>query len=312
MIRLAERILPGFTYHIIPEIAKEKESVLSYLRPIVGDGYWQGLQIPPIGNPDVVREVAAQLRLAGMTVVYGVGGTLSRAKVSLHTPDEANRRAAIDLTKQLIDEAYLMGAVLMDLNPGKDPGPSEREKEQDLLVASLSELCAYSAEKAGDHVIALSMEHFDRDVDKKYLLGPTKETIEVIRRIRDSHKNIGITADISHLYLLKEDPAQSVRDADDLVLHAHLSNYIIEDSNDPRWGDNHPPHWVSKGEVGPKEIAAFLEALWDIGYFDIPERAFRRRLVTFEIRPGDGEPPEVVIAGSRRVLDDAVSLLGGE
>ncbi len=309
MTRLSQRMLPGFTYHIIPQIAKDKEAVLSHLEPIIRDGYWSGLQIPPIGNAAVVKELAAQLRLAGMTAVYGVGGTLSRAKVSLHTPDEENRKAAIDLSRELIDEAYLMGARIMDLNPGKDPGPAERSREKDLLVDSLSRLCGYAAETAKDYVLGLSMEHFDREVDKKYLLGPTSETIEVIRRIQQKHDNMGITADISHLFLLGEDPAQSVRDAGDLVFHAHLSNYIVKDKKDPRWGDNHPPHWVPLSEVGPGEIAPFLQALWEIGYFDIPGKPYRHRLVTFEIRPGDGEPPETVIAGSRRVLDQAVALV---
>lgn len=309
MTKLSERMLPGFTYHIIPNIAKDKEGALGYLEPIIRDGYWSGLQIPPIGNPEVVKELAAQLQLAGMTAVYGVGGTLSRAKVSLHTPDSENRRAAINLTRELIDEAYLMGARIMDLNPGKDPGADSREEEKDLLVESLTELCGYAEQKARDYVLALSMEHFDRDVDKKYLLGPTAETIEVIRRIQEKHDNMGITADISHLYLLDEDPAQSVRECGDLVFHAHLSNFIIKDKKDPRWGDNHPPHWVNLSEVGPAEIAPFLQALWDIGYFAIPEKPYRHRLVTFEIRPGEGEPPETVIAGSRRVLDQAVALL---
>jgi hypothetical protein len=109
--------------------------------------------------------------------------------------------------------------------------------------------------------------------------------------------------------ILGEDPAQSVREMDGMVFHAHLANYIIADRNDPRWGDNHPPFWVAGGEVHPAHVAGYLSALHEIGYFDVRHSGFSRGLVTFEIRPGEDEPPAAIMAASARMILKSVRLV---
>jgi sugar phosphate isomerase/epimerase len=191
--------------------------------------------------------------------------------------------------------------VLIDLNPAKDPGTDKRAEAKAAFADSLTRLCEYSISKRKNGPISISLEHFDRDVDKRYLLGPTVETVEVVEQVKKKVPNIGITMDISHLILLGEDPADSVKVAAPHILHAHLSNYILRE-DDPRSGDRHPPFWVPYGKVGAREVAAFLHALENTGYFEGALDNPLRGIVTFEIRPGDDEPPEMVIAGSKRLL----------
>jgi hydroxypyruvate isomerase len=133
------------------------------------------------------------LRVAGMSAVYGVGQSLARAGLDLHSLDEGVRRSSVEQAKKYVDEAYLIGARLMDLNPGKDPGPEHRERAKEAAVESLTRLCEYAASRATDYVLPLSMENFDRELDKKLLLGPTAETIEVVAAVRRRCPNMGIT-----------------------------------------------------------------------------------------------------------------------
>lgn len=307
MSDLWNRIVPGFTYHIFPGIAKDKSSINELIRPILTDPFFGAVQVPPIGDAEIDKAVAASFRLSSTRLVYGVGGTLARLGLDLHSLDKEKRATSVEKAKELIDEAYALGAVLIDLNPAKDPGPEHRAEAKAALVDSLTRLCEYSASKRADSPIALSMEHFDRDVDKKYLLGPTSETVEVVEQVKRKVANIGITMDISHLILLGEDPAQSVRTASGHILHAHLSNYILKEG-DPRYGDHHPPFWVPDGKVDTRQVASFLRALEEVGYFDGELDDPRRGMVTFEIRPGAGEAPELIIAGSKRIIRTAAQL----
>ncbi len=305
---LLEKMVPGFTYHIIPAIAKNKPDIVELLKPIIDDPAWGGVQIPPLSNDDVARRLGHALQVGGMTAVYGVGQSLARAGLDLHALDEGVRVASVERTKKYIDEAYRIGARIMDLNPGKDPGPDLRSKARAAAIESLSVLCEYAQETATDYVLPLSMENFDREVDKKFYLGPTSETIEIVAEVRKRAPNMGITPDIAHLMIMGEDPAASVKAAGEMIFHAHLANYIIADKSDPRWGDNHPPFWVGGSEVFAAHMAAYLAALHEIGYFDSGESEYRRRLVTFEIRPGPEEPSPTVMAGSMRVLKRAATL----
>lgn len=308
-MNLLDRMTLGFTYHIFPQIAKNKSQIRELLAPLVEDPRWGGVQIPPLRDADTAKSLRQLLELSGVTAIYGVGQSLAREGLDLHSPDESVRAASVEKAKEYIDEAYVVGARVMDLNPGKDPGPELRGRAKEAAIASLTALCEYAQEKATDYVLPLSMENFDRDVDKKFYLGPTRDTIEVIGAVRQRVPNMGITPDIAHLIIMKEEPGQSVRDAGEMVFHAHLANCILSDTNDPRWGDNHPPFFVPGSAVHPHHVATYLEALEEIGYFDSKPDEFRQRLVTFEIRPGENEPSSAVMAGSMRLIQQALAIL---
>lgn len=303
------QLVPGITYHIFPEIAKDKARIGDSISAVLEDEFFGAVQIPPLLDRGTVDLLARRIRLSGITVVYGVGGTLARMGLNLHALERDARMAAVRQAQALIDEAYLLGASIIDLNPARDPGPEHREEAKSGFADSLKRLCEYAQERRDGAPIPISLENFDREVDKRYLLGPTTETLEVIREVKASAGNIGMTPDISHLMLLDEDPAESVALAGEDVLHAHLSNYIISDRSNPRYGDNHPPFWVKDGEVGVQEVARFLQALKNIGYLSGSDEHRRKPLVTFEIRPGGEEPPATVIAGSKRILMMAAALV---
>ena len=45
----------------------------------------------------------------------------------------------------------------------------------------------------------ITVEHFDRELDQKRLLGPTAEAAALLREVRKRHANVGMTVDLSHV-----------------------------------------------------------------------------------------------------------------
>jgi hypothetical protein len=84
-------------------------------------------------------------------------------------------------------------------------------------------------------------------------------------------------------------------------VHAHIGNCVIRNPDHEAYGDNHPRFGCNDGENDTGEVVAFLRELLEIGYLD-PET---RPILSFEVCPLEGESPEVVVAGAKRVLDAA-------
>lgn len=307
--------ISGFTYHIVPDIQKNPAEAGRLLAPFLRDGYWRTVQIPPVGSRDAATELGAELRLAGVRPTFDIGGTVTDGELNLQSPDPVIRAEALETAKELVDQAYLIGARVADFNPGPAPGPETRAQELAYLADSLVRLCDYAAEKAAElgrrrdgespELLTISLEHFDREVDKRRILGPTKEAAEFIGCLRGRVPNIGLTMDLSHLVLLGEDPKEAVAVAGSYVTNAHLSNCILADRSDPRWGDRHPPFFVPGGAVDAVTLEAFVSGLQEIGYFTPGSSG--SGMLTFQVKPAPGEDSLVVAAGCRRLLKDALA-----
>lgn len=309
--------ISGFTYHIVPEIQEKPADAGRFLAPLFRDGYWKTLQIPPLPSLEAAEALGSQIRLAGLLPTFDIGGTVSDGELNLQAPDSHTRAEALETAKRLVDQSYLLGAQVADFNPGPDPGPGKRDKELGHLADSLARLCDYAAKRATEQpkpggdgappTLVVSLEHFDREVDKKRILGPTEEAAGFVRTLREKVPNIGLTMDLSHLVLLGEDPKEAVLLAGGYVANAHLSNCILENRGDPRWGDRHPPFFVPGGAVDIATVAAFVSGLEETGYFH-PD-SFGCGFLTFQVKPGPREDSFAVAAGCRRLLEAAMATL---
>jgi len=227
-------------------------------------------------------------------------------KLNLAAGEETARQAAVDNVRDSIDQAYFLGARLLALldGPGSYPGKERKAVAIDQLVRSLSELCAYAEERATDYLLTISLENFDQTVDKRSLIGPTKDAAEVAARVKEEHANFGLTVDLSHFPLLDETPQEALAAAKDHLVHIHIGNCLMKDVSHPVYGDNHPPFGIEGGENDVQELVEFLEALFDVRYFT-KELPTGRPVVTFEVKPLPDQDPAVVIAATKRVWKEA-------
>ncbi len=287
-----------------PDCLGGEGPILETLSQIATDTFFSAVEVSWIKDPKVRSQAADVLATSGLEVIFAAQPAFLQQNLSLCDLDADKRKAAVAEGKQLIDQAYELGAALMAVPSGADPGEADRPKAAELLVESLKELCGYAQEQAEERMLSISLENFDRDIDKRQLVGPTKEAAEIAEKVWGECSNFGLTIDLSHLPQLNERIDETALAAVDHLIHVHIGNCVIADTDHAAYGDKHPRFDVSGGAVGTEEVRRFLEALIYAGYFK-RNTPTTMPVVSFEVRPAEGESPELVIANAKRTLAHA-------
>ena len=183
-----------------------------------------------------------------------------------------------------------MGAKRIAFLSGKDPGEKDRGAAVKALVKSVKELCAYGREKG----IALTCETFDRDVDKRALIGPSALAAEFAAQVRADYPEFGLMYDLSHQPLLGEKSEDALRELKEYLVHIHVGNCVVTPGV-PGYGDLHPRFGWPGGSNDVPELAEFIRALFKVGY--LREGKKERPWVGFEVKPRLRSRPR---AGHRR------------
>ena len=282
-----------------PATMKGEGPILETCRQILADNFFEVIEITWIKDPATRTKVKSLLASAGVEVKYGAQPRLLTQKLDLNNADEAARRRAVDEIKHAVDDAAEMGIKDVGLLSGSDAAPADRPAAMDRLENSLVELCRHAA-KFGCNIV---LEVFDRDIDKKCLIGPADAAREIAVRVKRSCKNFGLMVDLSHIPLLGESPAQALQPVREHVAHIHIGNAYFKDRKDPAWGDQHPRFGYPGSANDVPEIVEFLRELFTIGY--LRADGSRRGAVSFEIKPVGDEDPTVMIAAAKRKLLEA-------
>ena len=186
---------------------------------------------------------------------------------------------------------------------GPDPGTGKREEGRKALVESLLELCSYAGEKD----VSVTLETFDRSIEKKSLIGPSPEAHEVAKAVKAEFPDFGLMYDMGHAPLLGEDSAEALRILKDDLVHVHVGN-CVKNPEHSAYGDKHPRFGLKGGENDVPQLVEFLRALKRIEY--IPSNPQETSpVIGFELKPIPGEKPELVIANAKRTWKKAWSLL---
>jgi len=279
----------------------EGEVVLETLKKVLDDDYFGAVELTWIKDDAMRAEAAKMLKCAHVDIVFAGQPPLLSQKLDLNAADEAERKKAIDQCKNSVDQAYELGACILAVLSGPCPADGDKKAAIARLADSLKQICKYAQSK-GDLVV--SLETFDFDIDKKCVIGPTADAVELAKTIREECPNFGLTVDLSHQPMLNESIEQMVTTAAPYLIHTHIGNAVLSDTSSPAYGDQHPAFGCECGINDVDEVAAFLKALFDIGYFkkDLPSKM---PIVSFEVKPLPGEDGDIVVAGAKRVLNEA-------
>jgi sugar phosphate isomerase/epimerase len=293
-------------FMMYPEAMAGGDDALASFERVAADPFFEVLEITRIQNPEVRQRVREIADVARVDLGFGAQPGVLMNKLNTAALDEAARRAAVADVKQSIDQAYEHGCKLLAMIDGLEswPGQAYQAQALDQVTRSLDELCTYAEQRARDYLLTISLETFDRAIEKKSLLGPTRDAVEVARRVRERHPNFGLTIDLSHLPLLGETPREALTLARDYLIHTHVGNCQMRDPAAPSYGDKHPRFGAPGTENDVDDLAEFLTVLHEIGFFkkDLPTR---RPVVTFEVRPLPGERQDLLLANCRRVFEEA-------
>ncbi|HAO80649.1 MAG TPA: xylose isomerase, partial [Verrucomicrobia subdivision 3 bacterium] len=230
-------IRPGIVHFMaFPATIKGEGPILETCRQILADDYFGVIEISWIKDPAVRVQVKAMLASAGVEAKYGAQPRLLTQKIDLNSADETMRQRAVAEIKSSVDEASELCIRDVGLLSGSDVPAAGRPAAMDRLEKSLVELCRYASGR-GQNIV---LEVFDRDIDKKALIGPANTALEIAVRVKRSCKNFGLMVDLSHIPLLGESPAQALLPVREHIAHIHIGNAYFKDRKDLAWGDQHP------------------------------------------------------------------------
>ena len=294
-------IKPGIVHNMaFPACMKGDGPVVETLRTILADPFFEVVEFTWIKDAAARARVKQMIAASGIDARYAAHPRLLTQKLDLNSLDETARTRAVDEMKAGLDEAAEIGLTEFILLSGWDVAPEKRPAAMDALEKSLSTLCAHAAGR-GQNIV---LEVFDREVDKKCLVGPAASAREIAERVKRAHRNFGLLVDLSHIVLIPETPVQALLPVKEHLVHVHIGNaYIGPNRSDPVWGDNHPRFGYPGGVNDVPEIVEFLRVLLQVGYLKTDGSS--RGAVSFEIKPVGDEDPLLMLACAKRKLNEA-------
>ncbi len=218
-------------------------------------------------------------------------------KISLGSTAD-NEKGLIRLA--MIDQLDVLAAVhpvAATFASGLDPGDVERPAAQ----RAFDEFCRWFCGELAERNINALLEPFDRAFDRKFLYGPTSETVELIESLAPGVQNLSIQLDIAHVRLQGETFEHAIRASAPHLGHVHLGNCVKRDRLDPYFGDRHPPIGYPGGEIDVPELIEVLRLLLDVGYL---QRDHRNSLA-IEARPLSPDGVEHTIQDQFRRVEEA-------
>jgi len=273
------------------------DASLDSIKRIAEDEFFGGIEIASIPG-DARADIAKLLEASKLVVGYCTQPLQLNEKLDLNSSSPRQRELAVSRVKAAVDEAYFLGAGKLAVLSGPAPAVEERGKAKELLIDSLVQICGYAKSKGS---LGITLEIFDRDIDKKRLIGPTEEGVQVAKEVRRHDPSFGLMVDLSHLPLLGESAEYALKTAGDYLVHAHIGNCILKDKSHPACGDKHPPFGAAGSENDVAELTLFLKALLGIDYIG----AGKQNVVAFEVKPLSGGSSEITIANAKRTLMEA-------
>jgi hydroxypyruvate isomerase len=258
------------------------------LAKIAEEGYYEGVEIGQISagtDRSRFREIVEQSKI---TVTQWYTFLIDHERLNISSCDENLRQKSVRRIKEQLYLAAECGARHVALISGPDPGIAMRQAATEATATSLCEICDEAWHLASLFVL---IEPLDRAAHKNKLIGPTQEAVSLVRKVKNSCSNIGISWDTAHSALCGEDIFASLVLAKDHIRQMHLANAILE-RNDPGFGDHHRPLGLP-GFLTEQIIGRLCRTVLDQDLF-----AGARPCLAAEVRTGiDGDPWQTDILG---------------
>lgn len=290
-------------FMIFPETLTGSGPILETVSKIVNDDFFSMIEVGHINDSEVRKQVAEVIATSHIRVAFGAQPSILTKKLDLNSLDGTKRKEALAILIPQIDEAKEIGAERFTVLSGPDPGEEKRTEARELLIQSLLDLCSHGKEKG----ISVTLETFDRTVEKKSLIGPSDEAIMVSKAVKKQFPEFGLMYDMGHAPLLEEDSAKSLMLLKDHLVHVHVGN-CVKKPGLPAYGDQHPRFGFSGSENDVPQLVRFLRALFDVGYIPSKPREVSP-VIGFELKPARDERPDSVIANGKRTWKKAWSLI---
>jgi sugar phosphate isomerase/epimerase len=290
-----------------PEVGKGEGPVAETLEEILRDDFFTAVEITHIKDDGVRERVKKMLATSHVVSSFVTHPRLLSNKLDINSLKEEERKKAVAIVKEGIEEAAYLGATGVSVLSGPHPGKGLENEGVQKLLESLEELCEYSQKFR----LGFELETFDVDVDKRCLIGTSDLAATIAQKIRTKYPNFGLIMDLSHIPLQYEPTRTAVKNCAKYITHLHIGNCVLKDRNHPAYGDQHPRFGVNGGENDVEQLREFFAALFAEGVLkkDPVPTVGEKPLISFEVKPMAGENPVLVLANSKRVFKQAWALV---
>lgn len=282
-----------------PETMRGTGPILDTICQVADDGFFTGIEVGWNHDPATRKQVRAALQSAHLPARFGAQPSLLSQKLDLNSSDPEKRACAVNQLKECLNQAAELGLDNLSTVSGIDPGEEQRAEATRLLADSVHQVCEHGRGLG----IAITLETFDREVDKHALLGPATEAAAFSALMRRDYSDFGIMYDLSHLPLLGEDVLPALTTLQDHLVHAHVGNCVTVPGREA-FGDTHPRFGFPGSANNVDELTEFLRALFQIGYLK-EGRAGAKPWIGIEVKPQTGETTAQLLAHTRQAWTEA-------
>lgn len=291
-----------FQVGILQWMSFPKSDPLDSLNIIAADDFFDAVEIRGYDTPAQREQARELLRQSHMHISYATMPRQLSEGLNVNAVDEAERRKAESALLEAVDEAASLGAKGIAFMAGKW-NPSERDAALQQLLKTTHAVCDYAAKKQ----MTVELEVFDYDVDKSVLMGPAPLVAAFAGEVRKQHANFGILVDLSHIPLTHETSESVIHTLRPYISHFHIGNAVTQPGCDA-YGDKHPRFGYPNSANDVPELLAFFRVLQREGFFR-PDSPY---VLSIEVTPRPWEDEAVVLAGTKRTIRRAWSLLNAQ
>jgi sugar phosphate isomerase/epimerase len=279
-----------------PLVLKEDVSALrETFFTLTNDGFFDVIEVQHL-SPEAWQAISPIVSSRGIEVALGVQPLVLMQGYNPSSLKREERERAVAKLIEVVRAAASRGVTKVAFCSGPDPGPENREAAKDSLVGSLKEVAA----EAKKHGVTIILETFDREWDKKQLIGPIREAVQVAKEVRAEFDNFGLLWDLSHGPMLNEKPAD-IRVAKDYLAHIHIG--CTKKLPDNRLVDWHPGFYRPGAINGVDEVADLLKVLLEMNYAGA---------IGFEVKPEEGQHWLETVHAAKGVLYSAYCKVLGD
>lgn len=274
-------------------------NVLDSIKEFGCDDYFDAIEVAHF-NSDEEREKAKEMiAQAHMDVCYGAQPCLLGGGLNPNDINEEGRKKAEEVLIKEVDEAEAVGAKAVAFLAGKWNEETKDHAYNQLLKTTIA-VCKYAATKG----MKINIEVFDFNVDKAVLIGPAPYAAKFAADVRSYVNNFGYIVDLSHFPITFETSKFVIQTLKPYIAHFHIGNAVIK-PNCEAYGDVHPRFGFPNSANDTEELLEFFQVLKAEGFLnsDTPYN------LSFEVKPWEDEDGDLVVAGTKRVINRAWALL---
>lgn len=273
--------------------------VLSSIKTIGCDDYFDALEVTQFQDDETRKNAKAMLEQAHMRVCYGAQPRLLGPGLNPNDIEETGRKKAERTLLEAVDEAEYLGAKGIAFLAGKWKEATKEEAYKQLLKTTQN-VCDYAATKG----MSVELEVFDYDMDKASLIGPAPYAAAFAADMRSRCSNFGLIVDLSHFPTTYETSRFVVRTLRPYITHFHIGNAVVKKGCEA-YGDQHPRFGFPESANDTPQLLDFFRVLKEEGFFDAADPY----VLSFEVKPWTGEDGDLILAGTKRVINRAWALL---